>query len=232
MPDRDLWVVLAGTGVATLVEGNCGAADGPELALGRGEVFLLDGTRAFAACHDPNDPLTVVAVHFDGGPPLPSHMRVVPVEFLAGILDRLLRCRLHGDNGAACRWLRAALDELGAARAAQGPASQIRSTDLHALADRIRERPGDDWRVATLADHAGVTPQHLGRVFREFTGHSPKEYVLEARIEAAKAYLRGSSLPIKRIAGELGFHDEFHLSRLFSRRVGMSPSVYRSRTAD
>lgn len=229
MPDRDLWVVLAGTGTACLARGaNC-AADGQEIPVGRGDVFVLDETRPFSARHDQGDPLTVVAVHFEDGPPLPAHVRVVPVEFLAGILDRLMRCRLHADDATASRWLAAALEEVGAAATAHERPPQARTTDPNALADQIRERPGDDWRVATLAERAGVTPQHLGRMFRELTGRSPKEYVLEARVEAAKAYLHGSSLPIKRIAAELGFHDEFHFSRLFSRRVGASPSAYRSR---
>lgn len=229
MPDRDLWVVLAGSGSARVGGDAVGARGGPELRLSRGDVFVLDANRPFAARHEPHDPLTVVAVHFEGGPALPVHVSVVPVEFLAGILDRLMRCRLHGDDEAASRWLAAALDEVGAAAAARERRPQALVADTRAVADRIRERPGDDWRVAALADRAGVTPQHLGRLFRELTGRSPKEYVLEARVEAAKAYLRGSSLPIKRIAAELGFHDEFHFSRLFSRRTGTSPSAYRSR---
>lgn len=221
MPDRDLWVVLAGSGTAC-------AASGREIELGRGDVFVLDGTQPFAAWHDPGDPITVVAIHFDGGPALPVHVRVVPVEFLAGVLDRLLRCRLLGDDVAASRWLHAALDEVNA-MVAQTRQPDPRAWSIRSFADQIRERPGDDWRVATLAARAGITPQHLGRLFRELTGRSPKEYVLEARIQAARAYLRGSSLPVKRIAAELGFHDEFHFSRQFSQRLGASPSAYRSR---
>ncbi|MFW5745843.1 MAG: helix-turn-helix domain-containing protein [Spirochaetota bacterium] len=223
MPDRDLWVVLAGTGSARL-------APEAERPVARGDVFVLDETRPFAAGHNASDPLTVVAVHFDGGPALPAHVQVVPIEFLAGILDRLLRCRLAGDEAAARRWLHAALEEVAAAAGAREHGRDARAA--HAVAgitDQIRERPGDDWRVATLAERAGVSPQHLGRLFRELTGRAPKEYVLEARVEAAKAYLRGSSLPLKRIAAELGFHDEFHFSRRFSQRVGASPSAYRSR---
>jgi len=223
LPDRNLWVVLAGTGSARLT-------GEPERSVARGDVFVLDSTRPFAARHDPSDPLTVVAVHFDGGTALPAHVQVVPIEFLAGILDRLLRCRLAGDEAAATRWLHAALEEVAAASRAREHGPDARAAlAVAAVTDQIRERPGDDWRVANLADRIGVTPQHLGRLFRELTGRSPKEYVLEARVEAAKAYLRGSSLPIKRIAAELGFHDEFHFSRQFSQRVGTSPSAYRSR---
>ncbi len=231
MPDRDLWAVLAGRGMLRCLPADAGAGGrdgGRTYPLGRGDVFVLDGASRIVAEHDSDDPLTVVAVHFEGGGTLPFHVRVAPMEFLAGILDRVLRCRLQGDDAAALRWLQAALDEIGAS-AGQAATSGLDPTHetIGRLADQIRERPGDDWRVGLLADRAHRSSQHFARVFRSLTGKSPKEYVLEARIEAARAYLRGSSLPVKRIAAELGFHDEFHFSRQFSRRVGVSPTRYR-----
>jgi AraC-like DNA-binding protein len=228
MPDRDLWIVLAGTGEMRAHT----AEPGPtrttrHYQLSRGDVFVIDEHVPVAARHDPADPLTVVAVHFDGGGQMRFHTRVTPVEFLAGIVERLLRCRVRGDDDAAVRWLQAALDEVRSAvhRNASGEADATGA--VASLADEIRERPGDDWRVAVMAERLSLTPQHLGRLFRRGTGRSPKEYVLSARLETARAYLRGSSLPIKRIAADLGFHDEFHFSRLFRRKTGMSPSEYR-----
>ena len=226
LADRDLWVVLSGRG--TLVSGENhadarGAAAEP-YEIGRGDAFVLGGRRPVRATHDPSDPLTVVAVHFSGEDNLPFHARITPIEFLAGVLDRLLRCRLRGDTRAAHRLLGVALDEVRLAAAA--PASGRDA--VRDLADRIRERPGDAWSVGEMAEAASVSPQYLGRLFREQTGRSPKEYILETRMEAARAYLRGSSLPMKRIAAELGFHDEFHFSRSFRVRLGFSPSLYRS----
>lgn len=48
-----------------------------------------------------------------------------------------------------------------------------------------------------------------------------------SNLPVARGYLAGSSLPLKRIAAEFGFHDEFHFSRTFRARVGRSPSEYR-----
>ncbi len=216
--DRDLWAVLAGIGSLRIGR--------TRFPLSRGDVFVLGGR--VRATHEPSDPLTVVAVHFDGGGELPTHTRIAPIEFLAGVLDRLLRARLRGDGEAAAKWLAVALAEVREVGSGSRPDS---ARELVAsLADRIRERPGDDWRVAVLAEQAHLSTQYLGRLFREQTGKPPKEYVLEARVEAARAYLRGSSLPVKRIADELGFHDEFHFSRSFKRRVGVSPARYRAAT--
>ena len=217
--DRDLWVVLAG-------EGELRVADA-SWSVSRGDTFVLPPRTHVIGRHTPSRPLTVVAVHFDGGGALPTHVRVLPVEFLAGTLDRLLRARLHGRDEEAGRWLEAAFDERSSATVkAFRPGTLV---DLvREMSDRIRDRPGDDWNVAALAQEAGVSTQHLGRVFARVAGRSPRSFITQARIEAARALLRGTSLPLKRIAAELGFHDEFHLSRQFKRVAGRSPAAYRA----
>jgi two-component system response regulator YesN len=40
--------------------------------------------------------------------------------------------------------------------------------------------------------------------------------------------LQADDAPLKEIAAELGFCDEFHFSKLFKRRTGLSPSAYRT----
>ena len=224
MPDRDVWVVVGGLGRMTRF-----APEREVVRLARGDVFVLGEDDKVLAEHDPSEPLIVIAVHFEGGPDLGTHYRVQPIEFLAGLLDRCLRARLLADPDAACRWLDLALNEIGSSTAGRDRTGAARDDAVRSLMDEIRDRPGDDWRVSTIADRMGVSQQHAGRLFRESSGRSPKEYVIEARTQAAKAYLEGSSLPVKRIAMELGYHDEFHFSRQFGGRVGMSPSAWRER---
>lgn len=221
MPDRDVWAVVGGTGQMTVFE----PAESTT-TLSRGDVFILDERHSVLAEHDPSDPLAVVAVHFDGGPPLDLHYRVIPTEFLIGLVDRCLRARLGGDETRAMMWLELALQEIAASQVARAGQNERLAT----LMDQIRDRPGDDWRVSVISDRLGTTPQHAGRLFRRASGISPKEYVIQARTHAAQAYLEGSSLPIKRIAAELGYHDEFHFSRQFRDRVGVSPSEWRDRS--
>lgn len=232
MLDRDLWAVLSGTGTMLAFSPDGSAT---ELPLHRGEVFVLDGSSRVRATHNPRTPLVVVAIHFVGGDSLPFRTTVVPMEFLAGLLNRCLRARLRGQTESAVRWFSAAMDEVALASRAPGspdPTAQKRSVQDQAvseLLDEIVERPGDDWRVGAMARRLGISGQHLGRLFHAATGRSPKEFVVEARTQAAKAYLRGSSLPLKRIAAELGYHDEFHFSRQFRNRVGTSPSSWRAK---
>ena len=218
LSDRDLWAVLSGVGTLTV--------GSDEYDVGRGDVFVLPPRVRIAGRHDASRPLVVVGVHFSGGGELPFHVKVLPVEFLAGILDRVVRNNLLSRHADAEMWLNVGLAEIRTAAVA-GASGTLTET-VSAACDRIRDRPGDDWRVADIAASAGVSQQHLGRVFVKHTGLSPRAFIVNARIAAAQAYLRGTSLPAKRIADELGFHDESHFSRQFSRLTGVSPSAYRS----
>ncbi|TVQ22075.1 MAG: AraC family transcriptional regulator [Spirochaetaceae bacterium] len=225
--DWDLWVVLGGTGVL-----RTGAERFP---LARGDTFVLRPRTRYRVSHDPSQPLHVVAVHHDriadaavsSAPSTdPFHRRVVPIEFLAGILDRIIRFHLRGSGDEADAWLTVALTERASAdqpQPATGAAARIAE-----LCTQIRERPGDRWTLGTIASLVGASPQHVSRLFKQSVGTSPSRYVRDVRIATAKAYLRGSSLPLKRIASILGYHDEFHFSNQFRSATGVRPSEFRA----
>ncbi len=226
--DWDLWVVLGGTGVLR--------SGSDRIPLSRGDTFVLRPRTRYRVSHDPSQPLHVVAVHHDrlddavesrpatnSGEPL--HRRVVPIEFLAGILDRIIRCHLQGDSDDADAWLAVALKER--ARADQPPAVGA-AARIDELCTQIRERPGDRWTSSAIAAFVGASPQHVSRLFKRSVGTSPARYVRDVRIATAKAYLRGSSLPLKRIASILGYHDEFHFSNQFRSATGVRPSAFRA----
>lgn len=83
--------------------------------------------------------------------------------------------------------------------------------------------------VAAMAGRSGLPERSFDRRFRKATGMSPMEYVHTLRLEEAKQQLEATQLPIEAIAGECGYEDAGYFSRLFSRRVGLTPSQYRRR---
>ena len=84
--------------------------------------------------------------------------------------------------------------------------------------------------VGDIASHAGVTPQHLGRLFAEHVGPSPVEYLWKVRTEHAVELVRSTGLTIAAIADQCGFRTPFHLSRRVRDAVGASPTEIRSAT--
>ncbi|WP_269432460.1 helix-turn-helix domain-containing protein [Gordoniibacillus kamchatkensis] len=63
--------------------------------------------------------------------------------------------------------------------------------------------------------------------FRSRTGMSPSRYMQGLKLDSAKAALETTRLSVKEIAAALHFYDEFHFSKLFKQRYGISPREYR-----
>lgn len=111
-----------------------------------------------------------------------------------------------------------------AASCAMSPESTRRSIEL--LTDRL----GENVTIAELAAQAQLSPWHFARQFKQATGLPPHRWQLALRIDRARDLLRQQpSRSIAEIASQLGFADESHFRRHFKRRVGITPSDYRSR---
>lgn len=83
--------------------------------------------------------------------------------------------------------------------------------------------------VSDMAFRLGISREYLYTIFREATGKSPLQYLLDYRIEQACQLLRHSSYPIYLIAQHTGFQDNAYFSRQFRRVTGLSASEYRRR---
>lgn len=98
--------------------------------------------------------------------------------------------------------------------------------------DIMAERRGDPaLALPYLARRTGVSPSHLVRVFKAHLRTSPMRYLTDMRVRQARDLLARSSLSIKEIAFMLGFRDQLYFSRVFRRRLGLSPRAFRRREA-
>ena len=71
--------------------------------------------------------------------------------------------------------------------------------------------------------------RHAERRFQQATGLSPLEYVHTLRLEEAKQHLETGDEAVEAIAQAVGYEDAAYFSRLFRRKVGLSPAQYRRR---
>lgn len=87
-------------------------------------------------------------------------------------------------------------------------------------------------RTGQLADRVGVSVRTLQRLFAEYVGIGPKWVIQRFRIlEAAAAAHTGEVTNWARLAHELGFSDQAHLTRVFADVVGTPPATYQREVA-
>lgn len=79
--------------------------------------------------------------------------------------------------------------------------------------------------LADLSKLTGLSRYHLLRTFKNVVGISPHGFLTSLRIGQARTLLRDQVL-IKEVARRAGFADQAHLSRLFKRYTGTTPSRY------
>jgi AraC family transcriptional regulator len=84
-----------------------------------------------------------------------------------------------------------------------------------------------DLSLQALANESGYSRVHFVRMFRAATGYSPHNYLLNLRLERARELLRNPSLSLIDIALDCGFSSHSHMSRLFHKSLGVTPSAYR-----
>lgn len=85
----------------------------------------------------------------------------------------------------------------------------------------------EEHSLAALAGLVGLSRAQFCRRFAATYGTSPKQFQRRIRLETAREYLTTTDLPIEEIANRCGFHDRFHLSRIFRKHQGIAPASFR-----
>ena len=91
----------------------------------------------------------------------------------------------------------------------------------------ILASPDGSCRFEEIARDHGLSYSTFQRNWKRFYSESPGQYQINARISASCRLLAESTSRIVDIAEVTGFDDPAYFSRLFHRRIGMSPSEYR-----
>lgn len=83
--------------------------------------------------------------------------------------------------------------------------------------------------LSTLHALAGMTERTFLRRFQAATGFRPSTYLQQVRVARARESLEQTSLPIDRIAWEVGYSDVAAFRKIFQKLTAMPPSEYRQR---
>lgn len=95
----------------------------------------------------------------------------------------------------------------------------------------INEHFTEKVSLKKLAEEAMVSQYHFIRIFKQETGFTPHEYIVNTRIRAAKYMLKNTRLTIKDICYEAGFSSESSFCTAFKKKTGLTPAQYRKAPA-
>jgi AraC-like DNA-binding protein len=105
-------------------------------------------------------------------------------------------------------------------------AARLREAKLHVAANCFRSNIS----VATVAEHLGVTPRYLQRLF-EFGGGTFSSFLLDQRLRRAHRMLSESTFAeraVRAIAYDVGFGDLSYFNRCFRKVYGVTPTDVRN----
>lgn len=92
----------------------------------------------------------------------------------------------------------------------------------------IIKDPSQRHSLESLAEIAGMGPACFALKFESIFRQSPTQFLHGVRMEAAKRLLKATRLPVKAIAGSVGFSSRSHFSRAFSRAYDQDPTSFRT----
>ncbi len=86
-----------------------------------------------------------------------------------------------------------------------------------------------DLSITEIANYCAVSRATLFRVFKNGLNVSPKDYIAETRITAAKELLKNTNYSIKVISYSVGIYNQLYFSKFFKAKTSFSPSEYRKK---
>lgn len=97
------------------------------------------------------------------------------------------------------------------------------------LKEYIEQHLGENLSRSVLAQNVYLSEDYISKIFVKMTGMSIPNYISARRIEKAKEYIKNSSMPISKIALEVGYSNFSYFSKTFRDLVGCTPNEYRNR---
>jgi AraC-like DNA-binding protein len=82
-------------------------------------------------------------------------------------------------------------------------------------------------KLPAIATAAGLSVRNCIRLFHLHVDKSPRSFLIDLKMAAAKNMLMHSGLSIKQIGIEVGYDDQFHFSAQFKKRTGQNPRTFR-----
>jgi len=212
-----------------------------KVTLTEGQYVLIPPETPYRYKHTGGEEIKYLWVHFTGGDSgaLPEYLGIKEnTAVTVGVDEKLILTHSallrelsaldeHFDVGCAgC--LYEYLTRLGRLTSRQSDPIANASKAIKRSVVYIRENFHKHITVSELSKRANLSESRFRVLFKEATGMSPIDYLTEFRIDQACRILTESDISIIRVSLLTGFEDPLYFSRVFKKRMGVSPKEYRS----
>jgi AraC-like DNA-binding protein len=102
------------------------------------------------------------------------------------------------------------------------------SRRVRKVKEYINQNYQKDIRLSFLADMVGMTPASFSRFFKLRTGKNLSDYIIDIRLGFSSRMLVDTTKSISEICFECGFNNLSYFNRIFKKKKGMTPKVFRS----
>lgn len=92
----------------------------------------------------------------------------------------------------------------------------------------IDKRYMENLTLDSVAQEIDISPNYLSRIFHMDTGKTFSDCLLDRRLSAAQLLLEKSDYNIKEVSSAVGYSDQRYFSRVFMKKLGLTPTEYRT----
>ena len=114
------------------------------------------------------------------------------------------------------------------AKASQPLSGNLSPRTYERAVEYVEANLPNDLTIQSIASELSMSASHFAHSFKQTTGITPHRYVMERRVEFAKALLRETDIPIANLPTRVGFSTHSHFCVTFQRLTGQTPSAFRS----
>jgi AraC family transcriptional regulator len=156
-----------------------------------------------------------------------SVVRHLAESVLPALIEPALASRLFMEHVSLALLTHVSDKYGGASRGDQSSRGRLAPWQERRIKDLLLAHLDGDISLDGIARECGISRSHLIRAFSRSTGLPPHRWLLVQRVERARDLLLNSDSPIVEIASRLGFADQSHLTRAFSKILGCTPGALR-----
>ncbi len=156
------------------------------------------------------------------------HLSPRTLAFIVSLMEHAMAVRLEQNGLLFKKYVEIIMLEVQKAQHSQNSKYTEYSAGsqrvIAAVLSDIENNLAEPFDIAEAARRYAFSPNYLRKLFKDFTGVTPIQYINRLRMVRACEALESRSMNIKEAAEHVGIYDLNYFSRLFKKIIGCSPN--------